>query len=42
MRNMSNLFDELQRRARCLTPKEKAALARILTGELDATVEPRC
>jgi putative addiction module component (TIGR02574 family) len=37
---MSALFDELEKRARALTPKEKAALARILIDELDATVDP--
>lgn len=36
---MSTLFDELEKRARALTPKEKAALARILIDELDATAD---
>lgn len=36
---MSTLFDELQKQARTLTPKEKAALARMLIDELDATVD---
>lgn len=37
---MSTLFDELQKQARALTPKEKAALARILIDELDTAVDP--
>lgn len=40
MGHMSLLFDELEKRARALTPKEKATLARILIDELDANVEP--
>jgi len=34
---MSTLFDELERRVRTLTPKEKATLAHILIEDLDAT-----
>ena len=40
MGRMSTLFDELEKQARALTPKEKAALARILIDELDATLDP--
>jgi putative addiction module component (TIGR02574 family) len=36
---MSALFDELEKRARLLTPQEKAPLARILIEELDPTVD---
>jgi putative addiction module component (TIGR02574 family) len=36
---MSALFDELQKRARMLTPQEKATLARILIEELDPTAD---
>jgi putative addiction module component (TIGR02574 family) len=36
---MSTLFEELQRQARTLKPKEKAALARILIDELDTSVD---
>jgi hypothetical protein len=36
---MSTLFEELQRQARTLKPKEKPALARILIGELDTSVD---
>lgn len=36
---MSALFDELEKRARMLTPQEKATLARILIEELDPTVD---
>jgi putative addiction module component (TIGR02574 family) len=39
MGRMSTLFDELEKRARALSSKEKAALARILIDELDATVD---
>ena len=34
---MSVLFDELEKQARTLTPREKASLARILIEELDAS-----
>jgi len=37
---MSTLFDELEKQARALTPREKATLARILIDELDPTVDP--
>ena len=37
---MNNLFDDLERQTRELTPKEKAALARILIDELDTTTDP--
>lgn len=33
---MSSQFDDLQKRARALTQKEKAALARMLIEDLDA------
>ena len=36
---MSALFDELEKRARMLTPQEKATLARILIEELDPTAD---
>lgn len=36
---MSALFDELESKARTLTPREKATLARILIEELDPTVD---
>lgn len=32
---MSTLFEEIEKQARMLTPKEKASLARILIEELD-------
>jgi hypothetical protein len=32
---MSSLFDEVEKRARDLTPQEKAALARMLIEQLD-------
>jgi putative addiction module component (TIGR02574 family) len=32
---MSTLFDDLERQARALTPREKATLARILIEDLD-------
>ena len=35
MTAMSSLFDEVEKRARGLTPQEKAALARILIEQLD-------
>jgi putative addiction module component len=41
MRSMSALFDELEKRARLLTPQEKATLARILIEELDPTKDPQ-
>ena len=34
---MSTLFDELESKARTLSPREKATLARILIEELDAS-----
>ena len=37
---MSTLFEELERQARALPPKEKATLARILIDALDPTVDP--
>ncbi len=37
--SMSTLFDELERQARSLAPKEKAALARILIEELDTSLD---
>lgn len=36
---MSTLFNELESKARTLTPREKATLARILIEELDPSVE---
>jgi putative addiction module component (TIGR02574 family) len=36
---MSALFDELEKQARLLTPREKAALARVLIEELDPTLD---
>lgn len=36
---MSALFDELERQARTLSPREKASLAHILIEELDPAVE---
>jgi putative addiction module component (TIGR02574 family) len=36
---MSTLFDELERQARALSPREKASLAHILIEELDPVVE---
>jgi putative addiction module component (TIGR02574 family) len=36
---MSTLFDELERQARTLTPREKASLARILIEELDPSID---
>jgi hypothetical protein len=36
---MGTLFDELERKARTLTPREKAALARMLIEELDSSVD---
>ena len=39
IKSMSALFDELQRQARTLTPREKASLARILIDELDPTFD---
>lgn len=36
---MSTLFDELERQARTLTPREKASLARILIEELDPALD---
>lgn len=35
MEPMSTLFDEVEKQARTLTPREKASLARILIEELD-------
>lgn len=34
---MSTRFEEVEKQARMLTAEEKASLARILIGELDAT-----
>jgi Putative addiction module component len=34
---MSTRFEEVEKQARMLTPREKASLARILIEELDAT-----
>lgn len=36
---MSTLFDEVEKQARSLTPREKASLARILIEELDPTID---
>jgi hypothetical protein len=36
---MSIAFDELEKQARALPPKEKAALARVLIEELDMSVD---
>jgi len=36
---MSALFDELEKQARTLTPREKASLARILIEELDPSLD---
>ena len=36
---MSALFDHLEKRARLLTPQEKATLARILIEELDPAAD---
>lgn len=36
---MSTLFDELEKQARLLTPREKATLARILIEELDPSAD---
>ena len=36
---MSN-FDDLEKQARALSPKEKAALARVLIDELDPVSDP--
>lgn len=37
---MSTHFDELERQARALPLKEKAALARLLIDELDTSADP--
>ena len=37
---MSTLLDDLERQARALTQREKAALARILIEELDPALDP--
>ncbi len=37
---MSTSFEELEKQARSLSPKEKAALARILIEDLDASADP--
>ena len=37
---MSTDFEELQKQARALSPREKAALARILIEDLDASSDP--
>ena len=36
MSHMSTLFDDIEKRAKLLSQPEKALLARILVGELDA------
>jgi len=36
---MGTTFEELEKQARALSPKEKAALARILIDELDSSVD---
>ena len=36
---MSAIFDELESKARTLTPREKATLARILIEELDLSAD---
>ncbi|MGH8532456.1 MAG: addiction module protein [Gammaproteobacteria bacterium] len=36
---MGTTFEELKKQARALSPKEKAALARILIDELDSSVD---
>ncbi len=36
---MGTTFEELEKQARALSPKEKAALARILIDELDTSVD---
>ena len=40
MSAMSATFEELEKQARALSPKEKAALAHILIRELDAATDP--
>jgi putative addiction module component (TIGR02574 family) len=37
---MSTSFQELEKQVRALSPKEKAALARILIEDLDASADP--
>ena len=37
---MSTIFDELEKKARALSRKEKADLARILIEDLDASPDP--
>lgn len=37
---MSTLFDDMEKQARALTPREKASLARILIEELDPAGDP--
>jgi hypothetical protein len=37
--DMSTQFDDIQRQARSLPPREKAALARVLIEDLDASVD---
>lgn len=37
---MSSIFEDVEKQARALPPKEKAALARILIEELDAAADP--
>ena len=39
MKSMSTNFEELEKRVRALSPKEKAELARILIEDLDAAVD---
>jgi hypothetical protein len=36
---MGSLYDDLEKQARALTPREKAALARMLIEELDSSVD---
>ena len=38
--HMGTLFDELEKQARALTLKQKAALARVLIDDLDASPDP--
>ena len=37
---MTTSFEELEKQVRSLSPKEKAALARILIENLDASADP--
>jgi hypothetical protein len=38
--HMGTLFDELEKQARALTLRQKAALARVLIDDLDASPDP--